>query len=176
MILPTVIVVTTTMLINILKVFEVVFVMTGGNFGTAVIANRMFQLIVTNVGKSSAIAVGLILLTIPVMVFSLRRFRAEEGPDEPAGQTEPVLQQAAPPSRGDHPVRYMDHPHPGLVRYFLNSKPGLTLQITNLIDPPGGNWNILTGAAFLSFIIPVVIFFAFQRYFARGLLAGSVKG
>ncbi len=78
MILPTVIVVTTTMVINILKIFDIVFVMTGGNFGTEVIANRMFQLIVTDVGKSSAIAVVLIILTIPVMIFNLRRFRAEE--------------------------------------------------------------------------------------------------
>jgi alpha-glucoside transport system permease protein len=78
MILPTVIVVTTTMVINILKIFDIVFVMTGGNFGTEVIANRMFQLIVNDVGKSSAIAVVLILLTVPVMIFNLRRFRAEE--------------------------------------------------------------------------------------------------
>lgn len=78
MILPTIIVVTTTLVINILKIFDIVFVMTNGNFGTEVIANRMFQLIVTDVGKSSAIAVVLILLTIPVMIFNVRRFRAEE--------------------------------------------------------------------------------------------------
>ncbi len=63
-----------------------------------------------------------------------------------------------------------------VAKVFLNSKPVLTVQITNLIDPLGGNWNILTGAAFLSFILPMIVFFAFQRYFARGLLAGSVKG
>ncbi len=78
MIFPTVVVVTTTMVINILKVFDIVFVTTGGNFGTEVIANRMFLLIVTDVGKSSAIAVLLIILTIPVMIFNIRRFRAEE--------------------------------------------------------------------------------------------------
>ena len=78
MIIPTIIVVTTTLVINILKIFDIVFVMTNGNFGTEVIANRMFQLIVTDVGKSSAIAVVLILLTIPVMIFNVRRFRAEE--------------------------------------------------------------------------------------------------
>ncbi len=78
MIMPTVIVVTTTMVINVLKIFDIVFVMTGGSFGTEVIANRMFELIVTDVGKSSAIAVVLIILTIPVMIFNLRRFRAEE--------------------------------------------------------------------------------------------------
>ncbi len=78
MVLPTVVVVSTTMVINVLKIFDIVFVMTGGNFGTEVIANRMFQLIVTDTGKSMAIAVLLIVLTIPVMIFNLRRFRAEE--------------------------------------------------------------------------------------------------
>jgi len=63
-----------------------------------------------------------------------------------------------------------------IAKIFLTTHPVLTVQITNLIDPRGSNWNILTGAAFLSFIIPMIIFFAFQRYFARGLLAGSVKG
>lgn len=63
-----------------------------------------------------------------------------------------------------------------VAKVFLNIKPVLTVQITNLIDPLGGNWNILTGAAFLSFIIPMIVFFTFQRYFARGMLAGSVKG
>ncbi len=63
-----------------------------------------------------------------------------------------------------------------VAKIFLTTHPVLTVQITNLIDPRGGNWNILTGAAFLSFIIPMLVFFAFQRYFVRGLLAGSVKG
>jgi alpha-glucoside transport system permease protein len=77
-ILPTIIVVTTTMAIIILKIFDVVFVMTNGNFGTEVIANRMFALIVTNAGQSTAIAIILIILTIPIMVFNIRRFRKEE--------------------------------------------------------------------------------------------------
>jgi alpha-glucoside transport system permease protein len=78
MIWPIVVVVTITMMINILKIFDIVFVMTGGNFGTEVIANRMFKLIVTDVGKSTSIAVLLVLLTIPVMIYNVRRFRAEE--------------------------------------------------------------------------------------------------
>jgi alpha-glucoside transport system permease protein len=78
MILPTVVVVTTTMVINVLKIFDIVFVMTGGNFGTEVIANRMFQLIVTDTGRSMAIAVVLVALTIPVMIFNVRRFREQE--------------------------------------------------------------------------------------------------
>lgn len=63
-----------------------------------------------------------------------------------------------------------------VAKIFLTGKPVLTVQITNLIDPRGGNWHILTGAAFLSFIIPMVVFFSLQRFFVRGLTAGSVKG
>jgi alpha-glucoside transport system permease protein len=63
-----------------------------------------------------------------------------------------------------------------VAKIFLSSKPVLTVQITNLIDPRGGNWHILTGAAFLSFIVPMLVFFALQRFFVRGMLAGSVKG
>ena len=78
-IFPTIVVVTTTMAIIVLKIFDVVFVMTDGNFGTEVIANRMFSLIVTNAGQSTAIAVILIILTIPIMIFNIQRFRKEEG-------------------------------------------------------------------------------------------------
>jgi alpha-glucoside transport system permease protein len=77
-ILPTITVVTTTMVINILKVFDIVFVMTNGLNGTEVIANRMFKFIVTNQGRSMAIAVLLIALTIPIMIINVRRFREQE--------------------------------------------------------------------------------------------------
>jgi alpha-glucoside transport system permease protein len=63
-----------------------------------------------------------------------------------------------------------------VAKIFLSAHPVLTVQITNLIDPRGSNWHILTGAAFLSFIVPMIVFFVFQRYFVRGMLAGSVKG
>jgi len=78
LIMPTVTVVITTMVINVLKIFDIVFVMTGGNFGTEVIANRMFKLIVTDTGRSMAIAVILIVLTIPIMIINIRRFRQQE--------------------------------------------------------------------------------------------------
>lgn len=77
-ILPTIVVVTTTMVINVLKIFDIVFVLTGGNFGTEVIANRMFKLIVTDTGRSMAIAVILVLLTVPIMIFNVYRFRQQE--------------------------------------------------------------------------------------------------
>lgn len=78
MILPTITVVLTTLIIIVLKIFDIVFVMTGGNFGTEVIANRMFKLIVTDTGRSMAIAVLLLFLTIPVMIYNVRRFREQE--------------------------------------------------------------------------------------------------
>jgi len=59
---------------------------------------------------------------------------------------------------------------------LLPGNPVLTYQVTTLIDPKGGNWHLLTAAAFLSMLVPMIVFLAFQRYFVRGLLAGSVKG
>lgn len=63
-----------------------------------------------------------------------------------------------------------------VAKIFLTGHPVLTVQITNLIDPRGSNWHILTGAAFLSFIVPMLVFFGLQRFFVRGMMAGSVKG
>ena len=40
----------------------------------------------------------------------------------------------------------------------------------------GQSWHLLTAAAFVSMVLPLVVFFSLQRYFVRGLLAGSVKG
>jgi alpha-glucoside transport system permease protein len=78
LIMPTVTVVITTMVINVLKIFDIVFVMTGGNYGTEVIANRMFTLIVTDTGRSMAIAVLLIVLMIPILIFNMIRVRKQE--------------------------------------------------------------------------------------------------
>ena len=79
-IMPTIAVVITTMVINVLKRFDIVYVMTGGNFGTEVIANRMYgEMYVSHQsGRSAAIAVVLILLTIPFMIWNIRRFREQE--------------------------------------------------------------------------------------------------
>lgn len=79
-ILPTITVVITTMIINTLKVFDIVFVMTGGNFSTDVIANRMYTEMYINqqVGRGTAIAVVLILAIVPFMIMNIRRFREQE--------------------------------------------------------------------------------------------------
>ena len=49
-------------------------------------------------------------------------------------------------------------------------------QAVNLLGSRGGNWEILTASAFVTIIVPLIVFFSLQRYFVRGLLAGSVKG
>jgi alpha-glucoside transport system permease protein len=79
-ILPTITVVVTTMVINVLKLFDLVYVMTGGNFKTDVIANRMYTEINTNynVGRGTAVAVILVLAIIPFVYFNIRRFLAQE--------------------------------------------------------------------------------------------------
>ena len=59
---------------------------------------------------------------------------------------------------------------------LLPGRPVVTYQVTTLIDPKGGNWHLLTAAAFLSMIVPMIVFLAFQRTFVRGMLAGAVKG
>jgi alpha-glucoside transport system permease protein len=52
----------------------------------------------------------------------------------------------------------------------------LTSKLRELLGSRGDNWEILTSSAFISIIVPLLVFFALQRYFVRGLLAGSVKG
>jgi alpha-glucoside transport system permease protein len=79
MIAPTLTVVTITMVINILKIFDVVYVNTGGNFHTSVIAQAFYEQMFTNqnYGLGSAWAVVLTLVVLPVMIINLRRIRAE---------------------------------------------------------------------------------------------------
>ncbi len=52
----------------------------------------------------------------------------------------------------------------------------MTVAIANLIQSRGQGWHLLTAAAFISMILPLVVFFSLQRYFVRGILGGSVKG
>jgi alpha-glucoside transport system permease protein len=62
---------------------------------------------------------------------------------------------------------------------FLGGTPRvapMTVTISNLVNSYGGGWEYLTAAAFISMLLPLVIFLTLQRYFVRGILAGSVKG
>lgn len=52
----------------------------------------------------------------------------------------------------------------------------LTMRLSSLVGSYGQNWHLLTSAAFISMFVPLIIFFSLQRYFVRGILAGSVKG
>jgi alpha-glucoside transport system permease protein len=79
--LPTIVVVTTYMVINALKVFDIVFVMGNAESNhTEVIAERMIRwfFIANHDGRASAIAVVLFLAVVPVMVWNIRKFREQE--------------------------------------------------------------------------------------------------
>ena len=52
----------------------------------------------------------------------------------------------------------------------------LTATLANLTNSYGGDWQYLMAAAFISMALPLVVFFAFQRYFVRGITGGAVKG
>jgi alpha-glucoside transport system permease protein len=60
--------------------------------------------------------------------------------------------------------------------FLGGTTPVLTYQISNMVTSLGAGWQLLTAAAFLSFLLPMIVFFGLQRFFVRGLLAGSVKG
>lgn len=52
----------------------------------------------------------------------------------------------------------------------------MTVTMSNMVNSYGGGWEYLTAAAFVSMALPMIVFFALQKYFVRGILAGSVKG
>jgi alpha-glucoside transport system permease protein len=62
---------------------------------------------------------------------------------------------------------------------FIGAKPDvqvLTMRIADMVGSRGNDWHLLTAGAFVSMILPLIVFLSLQRYFVRGLLAGSVKG
>ncbi len=77
---PTIITVWTTIVIFTLKIFDVVWVMTGGQFGTHVIATQFYRQAFTarNSGVGSAIAIILLLAVVPVLIYNLRQFKDQE--------------------------------------------------------------------------------------------------
>ena len=80
-VMSTILVVWTTITITVLKVFDIVMAMTGGQWDTSVLANLMYDWMFRgggDYGRSSTLAMVLMLAVIPVMAFNIRRFRAEE--------------------------------------------------------------------------------------------------
>ncbi|MBN1484012.1 MAG: carbohydrate ABC transporter permease [Chloroflexia bacterium] len=62
---------------------------------------------------------------------------------------------------------------------FLSANPSnsvLTQALLGMVGTFGTDWHLLTAGAFISMLLPMLVFFSLQRYFVRGLLAGSVKG
>ena len=77
---PTLVVVTTTLVIQSLKVFDLVWVMSGGRFDTDVVATLFFKqaFVSRNFGVGAALAVTLLVAVLPVMMLSIRRFQFQE--------------------------------------------------------------------------------------------------
>ncbi len=62
---------------------------------------------------------------------------------------------------------------------YLGGNPAvapMTVTVSNLTNSLGQNWQLLTAAAFISMMLPLVVFFSLQKYFVSGILSGSVKG
>jgi alpha-glucoside transport system permease protein len=62
---------------------------------------------------------------------------------------------------------------------FLGTNPDVTIvtsRLSAMVGTKGEAWHLLTAGAFITMIVPLIVFFSLQRYFVRGLLAGSVKG
>ena len=81
LLLPTLTIVTTTMIIVALKVFDIVYTLTAGAYGTDVIANQMLGQLTSGspqFGRAAAVGVVLLIAVVPVLAFNLRRFRQQE--------------------------------------------------------------------------------------------------
>jgi alpha-glucoside transport system permease protein len=76
----TIVTVFITVVIGVMKIFDIVYVMTGGNFNTNVIAVRFINELITNgnAGRAAAIVVMLMIAVVPIMIYQERHFRAEE--------------------------------------------------------------------------------------------------
>jgi alpha-glucoside transport system permease protein len=80
LLVPTIAVISTTMVITALKAFDIVYVMTGGQNDTNVIAHLMYQEMFSfgDFGRASALAVILLIAIVPIMLLNISRFRAQE--------------------------------------------------------------------------------------------------
>ena len=62
---------------------------------------------------------------------------------------------------------------------FIGESPDtkvLTMRLADIVGSRGSDWHLLTAGAFITMLLPMIVFLSLQRFFVRGLLAGSVKG
>ena len=76
-IVGTILVVWTTITILVLKVFDIVYTMTGGNFGTQILPSYMMSLMFRDDGRATAVAVVIMIVVLPVMIWNIRQARQE---------------------------------------------------------------------------------------------------
>jgi len=76
-IMGTIVVVWTTITILVLKVFDIVYTMTGGNFGTEILPSYMMSFMFRDDGRATAVAVVIMIVVLPVMIWNIRQARRE---------------------------------------------------------------------------------------------------
>jgi alpha-glucoside transport system permease protein len=50
------------------------------------------------------------------------------------------------------------------------------MRLAEIVGDRGQDWHLLTAGAFVTMLLPLIVFFSLQRFFVRGMMAGSVKG
>ena len=63
-----------------------------------------------------------------------------------------------------------------LFRYRNSASPVLPARLNELVGTKGEAWHLLTAGAFVTMVVPLIVFLGLQRYFVRGIVTGSVKG
>jgi alpha-glucoside transport system permease protein len=76
-IMGTIVVVWTTITILVLKVFDIVYTMTGGNFGTEILPSYMMSYMFRDDGRATAVAFVIMIMVLPVMIWNIRQARKE---------------------------------------------------------------------------------------------------
>jgi alpha-glucoside transport system permease protein len=76
-IMPTIVVVWTTITLLVLKVFDIVYAMTGGNFGTEILPSYMMNFMFRDDGIATAVAFVIMIAVMPVLIWNIRQARAE---------------------------------------------------------------------------------------------------
>jgi alpha-glucoside transport system permease protein len=52
----------------------------------------------------------------------------------------------------------------------------VTMRLANMVGSRGNDWHLLTAGVFVTMLLPLIVFLSLQRFFVRGIMAGSVKG